>query len=277
MPNMNSTRNFLTFPEVKKQLNLEEIDLVFAISEGQLKPCLWSTQLERIWEWDWDDDPTEVEFPQPTKRPKPSADSKPGTVPQPRYDPEPMHSVDKDVLDSLTVEHHWCYLHLPSRDGQFDCTFKFAARDRDAHWPTRKDRPPFDVWYFLPHVFDMKDLREKTVFLLEDVQNFQLMKELKKGDVGKSTLAAIDAPSSDYPLEMNAAMIAFNAVKNGYGTQNSFKKNLEEYLREKFSELGVTFIDRASTIANPDKSTGRKKDLTNRPAIKPKRKQGLTK
>jgi hypothetical protein len=64
----------------------------------------------------------------------------------------------------------------------------------------------------------------------------------------------------DFPEELNAANLAFRAVTTGYGDPNATKKNrLIEYLQKTFTDLKPEAVQRIATVANPDKSAGRKK------------------
>jgi hypothetical protein len=68
---------------------------------------------------------------------------------------------------------------------------------------------------------------------------------------------------ADLPNELQAANIAFRAVSNGHGDQSStFKNRLTVYLQENFKDLGAEAIARIATVANPDKSRGRKNRST---------------
>jgi hypothetical protein len=76
-----------------------------------------------------------------------------------------------------------------------------------------------------------------------------------------STIAS-DIDPSDLPRELDAAMMAFRAVTNGYGdTSATFKNRLIDYLEKSFEHLGKEAIQRIAIVANPDKSTGRKKSI----------------
>ena len=64
---------------------------------------------------------------------------------------------------------------------------------------------------------------------------------------------------SDLPDELSAANIAFRAITKGYGKQSKTQRaKLEDFLRETYPAFGPTRIDRIATVANPDKTTGRK-------------------
>lgn len=65
---------------------------------------------------------------------------------------------------------------------------------------------------------------------------------------------------ADYPDELYAANLAFRAVTNGYGeTSDTFKNRLVSYLENTHARLSKEAVQRIATVANPDKSTGRKK------------------
>lgn len=69
-----------------------------------------------------------------------------------------------------------------------------------------------------------------------------------------------DFEPTDLPWELDLARIAYRAVKNGYGKPGeTFRNRLEEYLRQNYSGLKESEIERISTVANPDKDRGRKK------------------
>lgn len=64
----------------------------------------------------------------------------------------------------------------------------------------------------------------------------------------------------DLPPELDAANMAFRAVSNGYGEQSATPRNrLIDYLEKTFKGLGSEAVQRIATVANPDKTTGRKK------------------
>ena len=70
--------------------------------------------------------------------------------------------------------------------------------------------------------------------------------------------AAIDP--SDFPLELDAANTAFRAITNGYGLQIGTARNrLIDFLRKNYPDFNSEQVQRIATVANPDKTTGRKK------------------
>jgi hypothetical protein len=64
----------------------------------------------------------------------------------------------------------------------------------------------------------------------------------------------------DFPEELDAARMAFWAVKKGHGDKAAtFKNRLIDYLEKNYSYLGNEAVQRIATVANPDKARGRKK------------------
>ena len=64
----------------------------------------------------------------------------------------------------------------------------------------------------------------------------------------------------DLPAELDAANMAFRAVNNGYGDTTTTPKNrLIDYLQKHYPAFKPEQVNRIATVANPDKSTGRKK------------------
>ncbi|MDN3920400.1 hypothetical protein [Roseateles violae] len=70
---------------------------------------------------------------------------------------------------------------------------------------------------------------------------------------------AIEIDPADLPDELHAANIAFRAVTNGHGDpEATFKNRLMQYLRANF-DFSDEAVQRIATVANPDKSAGRRK------------------
>lgn len=65
---------------------------------------------------------------------------------------------------------------------------------------------------------------------------------------------------SELPLELDIANVAFRAIFNGYGDKSdTFKKRLLDYLQNYHPHLTQEAIQRIATVANHDKTVGRKK------------------
>lgn len=64
----------------------------------------------------------------------------------------------------------------------------------------------------------------------------------------------------DLPEELDAAMLAHRRVLNGYGNPTAtFRNRILAFLKECYPHMKPDAIERIATIANPDKSPGRKK------------------
>lgn len=64
----------------------------------------------------------------------------------------------------------------------------------------------------------------------------------------------------DLPFELDVGRIAFRTVTNGYGSKTAtFRNRLIEYLKVHYPKLKYEAVKRIATVANPDKTTGRKK------------------
>ncbi len=69
-----------------------------------------------------------------------------------------------------------------------------------------------------------------------------------------------DVDPCDLPQELDAGNMAFRAVTNGYGDQSATTRNrLIDYLKKHYPDFKEGQVERIATVANPDKSTGRKK------------------
>lgn len=69
-----------------------------------------------------------------------------------------------------------------------------------------------------------------------------------------------DIDPSDLPPELDAANMAYRAIENGYGDSASTpKQRLVAYLESHYPSFKPEQVKRIATVANPDKSTGRKK------------------
>lgn len=69
-----------------------------------------------------------------------------------------------------------------------------------------------------------------------------------------------DIDPLDLPPELDAANMAYRAVLNGFGNPAAtFKNRLIDYLEKSFIDLIPEAVQRIATVANPDKTTGRKK------------------
>ena len=88
---------------------------------------------------------------------------------------------------------------------------------------------------------------------------YEAYKAAKAGAATKSSISQEIDPS-DLPPELDAANLAFRAVANGYGDQTATpKERLIAFLEQNYPDFNSKQIQRIATVANPDKSTGRKR------------------
>lgn len=74
------------------------------------------------------------------------------------------------------------------------------------------------------------------------------------------TVSEPDIDPSDLPPELDAAMLAFRAVSNGFGDANAtFRNRLIEYLQTTYPTFKTEQVQRIATVANADPTPGRKK------------------
>lgn len=91
--------------------------------------------------------------------------------------------------------------------------------------------------------------------------DIQKVDSTSSGATTSSTSAMGSATDpTDLPPELDAASIAFRAVSNGYGDQGAtFRNRLVAYFKVNYPKLSNETVQRLATVANADKSTGRKK------------------
>ncbi|MBX7229997.1 MAG: hypothetical protein K1X48_10375 [Burkholderiaceae bacterium] len=109
-----------------------------------------------------------------------------------------------------------------------------------------------------------------TIQLPEDaalVVRVEALIELEKTLANVETVTTLlpatesDIDPVDQPEELDAANIAFRRVSRGYGDKAlTFRNRLLAFLEENYSHLKSEAIERIATVANPDKTRGRKKN-----------------
>ena len=116
-------------------------------------------------------------------------------------------------------------------------------------WLTDDARSGFDI----PQRFDRAEI-VRWLGVVDATSKYQF-------DLGPtSTRGDAEIDPSDFPDELDAANIAFRSVKNGYGDQSATPKNRTiAFLQENYPRLSNEAVQRIATVANPDKTTGRKK------------------
>lgn len=126
------------------------------------------------------------------------------------------------------------------------------------------DVTPFTDWLVSDHEsqFDNQIFSRGVVadwlsaIKLNSIYQFRLDQPSKSSEI--SLESEIDP--TDLPPELDAANMAFRAIAKGYGDQSTTQRNrLVNYLEKQFPNFKRDAVQRIATVANPDKSTGRKK------------------
>jgi len=69
-----------------------------------------------------------------------------------------------------------------------------------------------------------------------------------------------DMDPSDLPPELDAAMLAFRAVSNGFGdAKATFRNRLIDYIQTTYPTFKAEQVQRIATVANADPTPGRKR------------------
>ena len=112
---------------------------------------------------------------------------------------------------------------------------------------------------FAKQTFKRKDIHEWLVNSgLSASSIYDFGRGLAINSADDSTVSDIDP--SELPTELDVANTAFRAVLNGHGDRSeTFKNRLKHYLKETYPLLKNEAIERIATVANPDKSPGRKR------------------
>lgn len=98
-------------------------------------------------------------------------------------------------------------------------------------------------------VAELADIRTK----LQEAEASRLTAEARA-----ARLAAEDGDPSDLPDELDCALMALRAIRNGYGTETTPRKRILGWLAARRPDLTDDARGRIATVANPDKATGRK-------------------
>lgn len=112
--------------------------------------------------------------------------------------------------------------------------------------------------------WDAPDIRREEVIRWLAVIGLKSAYQFDLAAVAGSSIANesihSDIDPLDLPPELDAANLAFRAVLNGYGDQSATPRNrLKEYLGNHYPDFKPEQVERIATVANPDKTTGRKK------------------
>ena len=156
-------------------------------------------------------------------------------------------------------------LILPTRTAAWDCNFRYFTN-------TPQSRDSGDLCFSLEQPVDIDYVMKSGVVMADEVARVEAESTDNPGptstDMPLSTAERTtsadrlepDIDPLDLPIELDAANMALRAVSNGYGDQSATQRNrLVDYLKKHHSAFKPGQVQRIATIANPDKSTGRKK------------------
>lgn len=176
---------------------------------------------------------------------------------------------DFDYQSEPLVE--WVYLREPTQISPILWTFQFASRDPESFKPDIADQRQSDQWFRLARPLSMADIRTDAGFLIAEIESYK-NERITRQDASKAIsdrLAREENVDSeqdnyvdpgDYPDELFAAIDAYRGVTNGYGEpMKPFKERIIDLLRDRHPSLGNEAVKRIATVANKDKSPGRKK------------------
>ena len=91
---------------------------------------------------------------------------------------------------------------------------------------------------------------------LQSVYQFDLVASSADGAIQSNE----EIDPSDLPPELDAANMAYRAITKGYGDQSATARNrLIDFLKKNYPGFKAEQVLRIATVANPDKTTGRKK------------------
>jgi hypothetical protein len=239
-------KKYYTFKELEARWECTSGDLIQSVIDGELMPSLHmqggSYLLNIFTPCDYD---ATDSFCRPSQLTDPSIDN-----------------LDNEIRSGLLG---FRYLILPERTGAWDCVFRYFSF-------TPLSRNEGDLCYSLEHPVDIEHVLKSGIVMADEVARV----EAKSTDI--TVPSSVDKPLStaarntptdnietdvdplDLPVELDAANIAFRSVKNGYGDQAAtFRNRVIDYLKANHSHMTDEALQRIATVANPDKTTGRKK------------------
>ncbi len=143
-----------------------------------------------------------------------------------------------NLLISVTLERLW----RDASNGQDAPLSDWVFNIYQSHFEQQKfTRIAIAAW--------LKSTRMKSVYRFDSMQD---------SEPPATDQSEIDP--ADFPVELQAANIAFRAVSNGFGDPAAtFRNRLIEYLKATYPALTSEAVNRIATVANPDKDPGRKK------------------
>jgi L-rhamnose mutarotase len=126
------------------------------------------------------------------------------------------------------------------------------------YWTTNEDDDTFANWL----INDAASSFETQKFSRETLSDWLDAIQLKTVYQFRPEVATAEEQLDplDLPEELDAANMAHRQVLKGYGNPAiSFRKRILAYLRQNYPHMKPDAIERIATVANTDKSPGRKK------------------
>lgn len=128
------------------------------------------------------------------------------------------------------------------------------------NWDPEEEESTFSDWLLNDQLTDFdaqKFSRQAISAWLQAIEEASIYRFDTEHTLSKTSE---ELDPSDYPAELDAANMAFRAISNGKGDQSATpRKRIVDYLKQNYPEFLDETIQRIATVANPDKSTGRKK------------------
>lgn len=152
------------------------------------------------------------------------------------------------------------HLVLGRQTSTFDCEFEYAATQSFGF-------DIGDVIFKLETPLRLAEVFETCVVMGTELERFKASHSFLRTLSVESGPTSNTSPEkawdpSDLPEELDAANLSFRAVSNGYGDATATHRNrIVAYLNENYPTFTQQAIDRIATVANPDKSPGRKKNI----------------
>jgi len=109
-------------------------------------------------------------------------------------------------------------------------------------------------------VENQADRNEIARWLAESQLKSDYVFDLRRSVSDDQVKASSNSAPEDLPEQLDIANITYRAVSNGYGDNAAtFRNRMVDYLKSNYPELSTEAVNRIATVANPDKSPGRKK------------------
>lgn len=229
-----SQKRHYTLPQLASRLQCSDEDLRYFVMEGELTPSRFlETGRYRLYQMEPHKDYGTTGY----------------VFPSAMCDAcEPDDAIQREWLSGFH------YLVLPNRTSGTQSEFRFAATFSSGF-------DLGDIIYELKASIGIDEVMNTGFVMAVELNRFVASRSWPKtpSKLGEISIQP-DIDPSDLPPELDAANMAYRAVLKGYGGQGDTPKNrLIAYLQATYQHLTPNAVERIATVANPDKSTGRKK------------------